>query len=267
MTEQTDWYQRMFGRPSPGRRAPTRASRYLDDPASEPRANAPERGIFIEPRGLPNTGGPVVPDWARARRRGERVPLSQLTGRDRRGPVEREPYGDNFAAWVDEGRMRPDFPDELLERPAPDGDGPANPGNVPRNPNNVIADATEALTPEYLATRRQPYAEARYRSRALPNGSHLRTSEPEFDRVQEAPPEAFQPVAPEISDVNRDWIAAEERSAERWRRGAPSPTDMFFAVVFGNRSAARQQVVADETAEALDEVTGRRPARPANPRN
>lgn len=203
----TDWYQRMFGRPNPGRRAPTPASRYLDDPSTEPRANAPERGIFIEPRGLPNTGGPVVPDWARVRRRGERVPLSQLTGRDRRGPVEREPYGDNFAAWIDEGRMRPNFPDELLERPAAAGDEPANPGREPTNRGNVIADGHNV--------------------------------------------EAFDPTS--------EWAAAEERSAERWRRGAPNAIDLFFAAVFGAR--ARRGTVQVENDDMQDEIRGNRPRR------
>lgn len=247
----TDWYSFFTGRPDPGRRAPTPASRYLDDPERTPsREDEPHlRRQEVAP------GSPVVPA---VRQPPSHVysqpgsdtpmaptPLSAMTGVARYPlpPARMDPYGEDFATWYNDtsnndvpGRI-PDFGEE--EDPA---------GRAPRNPENVIDDATSRLSDEYVATRDQPRAEAHYRSRG-----NIRTSQPQFDPVQEAPPEAFVPVTPRPEfNPTQEWIAAEERANERWRRGEPSTADLVFAAVFGNR--ARRPRIETELEQMRDEV-------------
>lgn len=143
----TDFYQWAFGRPSPGKQRRRAFQSYANDGENrEEVERTAERTQYRGEETLP-------PDWARgargrydeapveqAPRSAPRVPLSQLTGRDRNGAVERLPYGDDFASW--EAETRSDIPSYMRrpEDPAP-GDEPSNPGREPRNPGNQIGDA------------------------------------------------------------------------------------------------------------------------------
>lgn len=239
-----DFYQMLFGSPSPGRAAPRRQLKYAtNDPTpARVRAQSEVESYLRYPEGRPDVIPGRPPPTREMRRPPSHVysdpgsdtpvaptPLSALTGIARAplAPAAIEPYGDDFATWYD-GAQRgnagaiPDFASDTPETPD---------GRAPRNPDNVIDDATGRLSNDYVATRAPPRAEAHYRSRG-----NIRLSQPTFDPVQEAPPEAFVPVeAPPEFNPTQEWIGAEERAAERWRRGEPNAVDLVFAAIFGNR--------------------------------
>lgn len=235
----TDWYQRMFGRPNPGRRAPTPASRYLDDPASEPEANAPQRGIFIEPRGLPNTEAPVPPRWARTDRdRTANVPFS-VASEQERNPA---PFGDDFVTWLE--WTREPMPEFLRREPevGPAIEQETNPGRTPTYANNVPL-GIEGGT-RHIPTRLEMGAD-----------DHAPTVEHTFEPLSPAWDEERQAGIRPDFDPDRAWVAARQRSRERWRAGQPSAVDMFFAAVFGNRGVmGSENRIRRETQEMRDEI-------------
>ena len=160
------------------------------------------------------------------RRDQEGVPIEVAAGR------RSEPFGDDFAVWYNEAIDRGYISDEPVA--VDDSEG----GGFP------IADAAVRLSPDYVASRSTPLYEAHYTSFGPPNGSHVRTSEPVFDPVREAPPEAFVPIEREDIDPTRAWAEAEQRADQRWRSGRPSTADMVFAAIFGNRGIFGPEVRA-----------------------
>jgi hypothetical protein len=90
-----------------------------------------------------------------------------------------------------------------------------------------IPNATEELTPEYMASRQAPMATAHYRGYTQPNGSMIRTSDIQFDPVREAPEGSFRPIQ-QGEDDDAAWNAAHERvqralSLERQNTNARLP--------------------------------------------
>lgn len=210
----TDFYQWMFGRPSPGKRQRREFLRYANN--GENREEVERAGSLV---GGFNAEPPMPPEWAqgergrfeRARPEGPaypvgpggltervveepvrqalRVPLSQMTGVDRSGRVLQRPYGEDFPSWEAETRSS-NLPSYLRnEGEVAAGDEVANPGREPRNPGNVIADAPRG-------ERREVW-----------HGS----------------------------EFWGEWHRAENSARERWQGGRPNPLDMLFAAIYGKR--------------------------------
>lgn len=249
-----DWYQFLFGRPSPGTsttvpvldylRAPERApevrragevvegtreratppdaprwaQRATETNARRNRNTAPEDARLVSmpigPGGV--TGDPPEPEPA------PRVPFAVASGQDT------EPFGDDFAAWYEATRGRPLPSSIMMYREEPDPvDAPApSEGRSPNNPNNVPlgTEGGETLVAE------GPEGEANRRVR----------------RVRMEPIEPINRAPEGESDLMRA-IAAERAAYERQRQGRPSVADMIMLAVFGSRPRVR--VVEEENAE------------------
>lgn len=210
----TDFYQWLTGRPNPGRRARTPASRYLDGPDRAPSTQAtPHRQRQQVAPGSPSV--PVV-DVSRARvyRHGRDqvgVPLSVAAGQSE------EPFGSDFATWYNEGLDR-----GYVSEPPPESAEPENPGRAPMFENNIPLGIEGGS--RNIPTRLEMGA-----------NDHAPTVAQDFAPIESRwDPERQAGIMPD-ADPTRDWAAAEERAQERWRRAAPTPADMIFAAVFGNR--------------------------------
>lgn len=235
----TDFYQLMFGRPNPGARAQTPTSRYLNDPASEPGANAPQSGIFIEPRGRPVTERDFAPDWARTDRdRTSNVPFAVASEQE----TDPRPFGNDFVTWVrSTGEPMPEFlradpePGTSIEPDVQEGRVPSYENNIPFGIEGGTRQIPTRL--EMGANDRAPTEERTFGP--LPR---------QWDEERQAG------IRPEF-DPDREWARAAQQSHERWRAGRPSVADMFFAAVFGNRGVmgpeARVRRETDQMREDL----------------
>lgn len=215
----TDWYSYFTGRPSPGRRAPTPASRFLDSPARTPSAEATPhlRRQEVAP------GRPVVPTVRtpparvyRYNRDQAGVPIDVAAGQSE------EPFGNDFATWYNEGLDR-----GYISDPAPESNTPENVGREPTYENNVPIGIEGGR--RNIPTRLEMGA-----------NDHAPTVPQDFAPLpSEWDPERQAGIMPEL-DPTEEWAAAEQRSQERWRAGRPSVADMVFAAVFGNHSTTQR---------------------------
>lgn len=230
----TDWYNFVTGRPNPGRRAPTPASRFLDAPARPPSAQPTPH---LQRQGVA-PGRPVVP--------AVRTPPARVYrySRDQSGvPIDvaagqsEEPFGGDFATWYNEGLDR-----GYVSDPAPEPDAPDNPGRAPTYENNVPIGIEGGR--RNIPTRLEMGA-----------NDHAPTVPQDFAPLpREWDPERQAGIKPEF-DPTREWADAERRVDERFRSGAPSVGDLFFAAVFGNRGIMGPEArVRRETQQMRDEV-------------
>jgi len=111
----------------------------------------------------------------------------------------------NFADFAMQRLAEPIASDVIAARPPPMALGGSPSRSVP-------ADATYETTPQYRAQRGPALFQARYRSQALPNGAHIRTSEPLLDRIPEPPMSARMPVAETGFDENAAFNSALARA-------------------------------------------------------
>lgn len=208
----TDFYQWLTGRPSPGKRQRERFLRYANNGENR---EAVERAGSLRPY---DDAGDLPPDWARRTAQdpltedgAPRVPLSQMTGRDRSGRVRRQPYGDDFVAWEGEVRASEMSPALRREEPPPEGDGPTNPGREPRDPGNVIADAPRGERGEIWHGSEfwQDWHGAEMRAR---------------ERWQEGKPTAWDMVFTAIYG-RRDRLDEMQEDTEEMRQSARNPRD------------------------------------------
>lgn len=274
----TDWYMLLTGRPNPGRRAPTPASRYLDDPASEPEV---DRASEASARARAAAGGPLPPEWARTRGRpaihSERptVPVVvQSDGRIRladvqagaRDAVGYARAGIGAAMGLPGSGYRPPQAESLDERTYV---GVDDVGPILEDPRDVqVAGAVPlpVATGEDVAPFGEDfptwYEMQRYGA-PLPSYLQAEDREPAPDQGH-APRNPNNVIAdaetPPVArfDATREWIEAEQRVAQRFRRGQPNAADLFFAAVFGERTSARRETVARENDDMKDEIRGNR---------
>lgn len=228
----TDWYNFFTGRPSPGRRAPTPTSRFLDSPARTP---SPEATPHLRRQAVA-PGRPVVPTV--------RMPPSRVYrySRDQAGvPIDvaagrsEEPFGSDFATWYNEGLDR-----GYVSEPAPEPDTPENVGREPTYENNVPIGIEGGR--RNIPTRLEMGA-----------NDHAPTVPQDFAPLpSEWDPERRAGIMPEF-DPTEEWAAAERRSEERWRAGQPSVADMVFAAVFGNRTQRMERELGQMRAEVRND--------------
>lgn len=228
-----DFYNFFTGRPNPGRTAPTPVSRYLSDtervPSTEATPHRQRREVA--------PGSPAVPvvrtPPARVYRYGPNqsgVPISVAAGQSE------EPFGNDFAAWYNEGLDR----GYTSESPPPAE--PENPGRTPMFENNIPLGVEGGR--RNIPTRLEMGAT-----------DHAPTVEQEFAPIQSTWDPARRAGIMPDHDPTREWAAAEERANERWRSGRPSPADMIFAAVFGNRGGRSRN--ENELQQMRDEVRQR----------
>lgn len=117
----------------------------------------------------------------------------------------------NFADFATQRAAEPIAADVIAARPPPMALG----GSLSRS---APADAIYETMPQYRAQRGPVLYQARYRSQALPNGAHMRTSEPVFDRIPAPPMSARMPVAETGFDENAAWNAALSRVRAQMRQ-------------------------------------------------
>lgn len=220
-----DWYQFLFGRPSPGTSTTVPVLDYLRAPEQAPdaprwaqratetrarrgrgRAATPDERLAAMPIGPGGvTGDPPEPEPA------PRVSFAVASGQDT------EPFGDDFAAWYEATRGRP-LPSSIMGYREDPADAP------PRFAWGFNTETGEG------AADNDPRPDI------------------EAQRGKE-PPDAETPPNP-FPDTSRELMAAfeaERRAFDRQRRGQPSVADLIMLAVFGNRP--RVDVVAEENEE------------------
>jgi len=216
----TDFYSLLFGREAPGSRARSPMLKYLDGEDSGP-------GVGLAASRTAFTGAPAAapPRWAAdataARARDQRRTSEQPRDAYVYGPggvideplaptpaphvpfsaaagMDSEPFGEDFVTWYETTRGRP-LP-ALLLAPGPDAQTEAFGWGL----NTETGQGADAHAPL-----------------DIPEGQRGR--EPETATATDRP-----------HDFWAEWRAAERRAMVRSQAGKPTPTDMFFQLVYGS---------------------------------
>lgn len=260
-----DWYKFFTGRPGPGRRAPTPASRYLDDAHDDGVVYGPG-AVVARPDGVVE-GADTAPRRTRGRTEAARGGLpgtprwagdaveSRVRGQQRNlagapdypvgpgGVVESEyaaervpfsalsgrdqrPFGQDFVTWYEATRGRP-LPQALRAETVPEAPEIENPGRAPSNSNNIPRGIEGGDV--VVATRVERGVNDRAPTQRI-------TLPPiEGDQWDEDRQAGIRPP----DDFWTEWRGAEERAFERQRARQPTIYDMVFLAVFGHRGEAK----------------------------